>query len=103
MSKPFASVFQIGWPAGRDLGGEVLLFALNALTEHHADKARKLDRRADILRDTLDDLGHLGLVVDHEGLLQQDDFLIELAIRPSTIFSTISSGLPDAFAWSIST
>src|SRR6185312_15368753 len=58
---------------------EVLRLLLDALAELEAQVAGDADRPADLRGSIVDDLGNLGLAVHHEGLLEQYDFLVELA------------------------
>src|SRR6185503_1142264 len=62
---------------GRNLGGEVGLLLLDALTEGVADEARDLDRTADLALGVLERLRDRLLVVEDERLLEHADLLVE--------------------------
>jgi len=64
---------------GSHLGGEILRLLLDSFTQSEAQEARQPDRRADLLRRILNDLGDAVLAVDDEELLKQDHFLVEFA------------------------
>src|SRR3546814_3223556 len=58
---------------------EVGLLFLDALAKLQANERRQLHRYADRLGRRLDDRTGLRLAVDHRGLLEQHDLLVELA------------------------
>src|SRR5690606_3253332 len=63
----------------RDLGREVALFLLDALAEREAHEAGNLRRSADVLLRRLQRRLDRQVGVHDEGLLQEHDFLEELA------------------------
>src|SRR5690606_6025948 len=62
-----------------NLRREIALVALDPFAQRAPHESGDLDRRAGRLGRRLDDLADLGLAVDDEGLLEQHDFLVELA------------------------